>query len=173
MGVTRGGPVLQPPPLPTPAAPGGLLAPFDVQMSQPGQEKPRGFMNSSSMMSFQSYPPEEHSLSPSSPAAPSQAFLSPPPSQAWGAKFPLQTGPLLSPLFPIPAGLVSPDCSPMEGAEPEMKSCNSIHSQPTPCQLCNSRAVEKRGTNNCDGNHSLETSRGNDTPARGKRIIKR
>lgn len=65
--------------------PEGLVVPSDVQMNQPGQEKPRGFMNSSSMMSFQSYPPEEHLLSPSSPAAPSQAFLSPPPSQAWGA----------------------------------------------------------------------------------------
>lgn len=65
--------------------PKGLAVPFDVQMNHPGQEKPRGFMNSSSMMSFQSYPPEEHLLSPSSPAPPSQAFLSPPPSQAWGA----------------------------------------------------------------------------------------
>lgn len=163
--------------------PQGPAVAFDVQMNQPGQEKPRGFMNSSSMMSFQSYPPEEHLLSPSSPAPPSQAFLSPPPSQAWGA--------MLLPRSKIPSaneaacqspvpyssrfGICTiPDCSPMEGSsEPEMKSCNSIYSQPKSCQLCNSRAVEKKGTNNCDGNHSLETSRGNYTPARGRRIIKR
>lgn len=150
-----------------------------------------------SMMSFQWYPPEEHLLSPSSLAPPSQAFLSPPPSQAplrwagerccsprtrFGANAPLCKLGHLSARFMyssrFDASSLSAPRKVMQAhltARDEILQFNLLPPQIMPgLQFYRSFSrLEKKGTNNCDGNHSLETSRGNYTPARGKRIIKR